>query len=228
MQRVSTRGSTKAARVQSVSVKDGDSQLTLRALGGGPVRLFGVALERDKPGIVYDALGSHAAMAAFWQKQDPTHWREQIRRRDAALVILQYGTNESDLWRLDRDEYEHALADLVEELHQVADGASVLVVAPLDRAATRDGKPVTKRVIVDLVALQRRVALAHRAAFWNTFDSMGGEGSIARWHKTKPELAGADLTHPTPLGAEVLGDMLSDAIVKAFATWSETTASRAH
>ncbi len=39
---------------------------------------------------------------------------------------------------------------------------------------------------------------------------------MARWVKTKPQLGGGDLTHPTPLGAEVLGDMLSDALVKAY------------
>jgi len=60
------------------------------------------------------------------------------------------------------------------------------------------------------------VALSHGAAFWNTFDAMGGEGSMARWVKAKPQLGGGDLTHPTPLGAEVLGDMLSDALIAAF------------
>jgi lysophospholipase L1-like esterase len=66
------------------------------------------------------------------------------------------------------------------------------------------------------VTIQKRVALAHGAAFWNTFDAMGGEGSMARWVKAKPQLGGGDLTHPTPLGAEVLGDMLSDALIAGF------------
>jgi lysophospholipase L1-like esterase len=74
----------------------------------------------------------------------------------------------------------------------------------------------TKRVILDLVTIQRRVALSHGAAFWSTFDAMGGEGSMARWVKATPQLGGGDLTHPTPLGAEVIGDMLGDAIVTAY------------
>jgi hypothetical protein len=95
----------------------------------------------------------------------------------------------------------------------------MLVVAPLDRAETRDGKLVTKRVILDLVAIQERVALAHGAAFWNLFDAMGGEGSMARWVRARPQLAGGDLTHPTPLGAETLGDLLAEAIVWAYDAW---------
>ncbi|MGH7293367.1 MAG: GDSL-type esterase/lipase family protein, partial [Polyangiaceae bacterium] len=218
-ERFSTRADAKASRVKSIHVADGESKLTVRAMGGGPVRLFGVALERDQPGVVYDALGSHAAMAVYWQRQDRGHWKDQLSLRDPALIIFQYGTNESDLWRLDRAEYEQALAGLVDELREAGGGAPVLVVAPLDRAQDKDGRLATKPVILDLVTIQRRVALSHGAAFWNTFEAMGGEGSMARWVKARPQLGGGDLTHPTPLGAEVLGDMLGRAIVDAYAKW---------
>jgi len=217
--RLSTRADAKASRVHSVHVPDGEAKLTMRAMGGGPVRLFGVGLERDRPGVVVDALGSHAAMAVYWQRQDEAHWRDQLALRDPALIVFQYGTNESDLWRLDRSEYETAVAGLLDELHRVAPKASLLVVAPLDRAEDKGGALFTKRVILDLVAIQRRVALAHGAAFWCTFDAMGGEGSMARWVRAHPQLGEADLTHPSPLGAELLGDMLSDAVVSTYARW---------
>jgi lysophospholipase L1-like esterase len=218
--RFSTRGDAKISRVRSLTVSDGEARLAVRAVGRGPVRLFGVVLERDGPGVVYDALGSHAAMAVFWQWQNRAHWKEQLALRDPSLIVLQYGTNESDLRRLDRDEYAQALARLVDEVRDLAPGASLLLVAPLDRAELRSsGQMATKRVILDLVATQRRVAFAHGAAFWNTFEAMGGEGSMTRWWKTRPQLGGEDLTHPTPLGAEVIGDMWSDAVVSAFETW---------
>jgi hypothetical protein len=216
VERVSTRGDAKLARVRSVRVPDGEARLTVRTLGKGPVRCFGVALERDRAGIVVDALGAHAAMAVYWERQNQGHWQEEMRLRDPALVVLQYGTNESDLWRLDRDDYERRLSALVEEVRTVAEGASVLLVAPLDRAEVKNGALATKPVILDLVAIQRRVAAAHGVAFWSIFDAMGGEGSMARWYKTRPQLAGADLTHPTPLGAEVIGDMLVDALLTAY------------
>jgi lysophospholipase L1-like esterase len=214
--RFSTRGDAKVSRIHSLKVPDGEAKMALHAMGGGPVRLFGVALERDQPGVVVDALGSHAAMAVYWQRQDAAHWHDQLALRDPALILFQYGTNESDLWKLDRAEYEAALGGLVDELRQAAPSASLLVVSPLDRAHDQGGKLETKPVILDLIAIQRRVALSHGAAFWCTFDAMGGEGSMARWVKAKPQLGGGDLTHPTPLGAEVLGDMLADALVKGY------------
>ena len=215
-ERFSTRGTAKVSRVHVVHAQDGESRLTVRAVGGGQVRLFGVALERDEPGVVYDALGSHAAMASHWQRQDRAHWKEQLDLRDASLVVFQYGTNESELAKLEPDAYERAFGDLVDEVKAAAPGASVLVVSPLDRADWQGGRMPTKPVILDLVSIQKRVALAHGVAFWNTFEAMGGEGSLGRWVRTRPQLAGMDLTHPTPRGAEVVGDLLSDALVNAF------------
>jgi lysophospholipase L1-like esterase len=219
VERFSTRGPSKVSRIHAVHVDDGEARLAVRPVGNGPVRLFGVALERDEPGVVYDALGAHAAMAVYWKQQSRSHWRDELALRDPALIAFQYGTNESDLWRLDREEYEHALTELVDELREIAPRTPLLILAPLDRAEHHDGKVVTKKVILDLVAIQERVALAHGAAFWNTFEAMGGEGSMARWVRAKPQLAGGDLTHPTPLGAEVIGDMLSDALVAGYEAW---------
>jgi lysophospholipase L1-like esterase len=142
--------------------------------------------------------------------------------RDPALVVLQYGTNESDLWRLELADYERALGALLDEVHEVAPQASVLLVEPLDRAEYKKGHMATKPVILDIVAIQRKVALSHGAALWATFDAMGGAGAMVRWVKGTPALAGMDLTHPTPLGAEVLGDMLSDAMVAAYEAWKRT------
>jgi lysophospholipase L1-like esterase len=51
---------------------------------------------------------------------------------------------------------------------------------------------------------------------------------MSRWLRAKPPLGGADLTHPTPLGAEVIGDMLSDAILDAYGQWSKRRADVAH
>jgi lysophospholipase L1-like esterase len=190
------------------------------------VRLFGVALERDQPGVVYDALGSHAAMAVNWQRQDRAHWKEQLDLRDAALLVFQFGTNESELSNLDRDGYERALGELVDELKAAAPAASVLIVSPLDRADYQGGKMPTKPIILDLVAIQRRVAFAHGVAFWNTFEAMGGAGSMGRWVRTRPQLGGPDLTHPTPRGAEVVGDLLSDALVNAYERHAAMSAKR--
>ena len=42
---------------------------------------------------------------------------------------------------------------------------------------------------------------------------MGGEGSMAKWVDARPQLAGYDYTHPTPLGAEAIATLLFHAPV---------------
>ncbi|HSQ66885.1 MAG TPA: hypothetical protein VLM85_26885, partial [Polyangiaceae bacterium] len=95
--RVSTRGDAKVSRKASLEVPDGAATMTIRTLGGGDVRLFGVVMERDQPGVTYDALGALGGRAVLWKEMNVDHWKEQMALRDPALVVVQYGTNESEM-----------------------------------------------------------------------------------------------------------------------------------
>jgi lysophospholipase L1-like esterase len=218
---LATRGPKKASRVRSVSVPDGAGQLSVRTWGGGDVRMFGVALERDVPGIVYDALGANGARIRLWDAMNEAHWAEQMALRKPALVILQYGTNESEDDSFHADVYAAALDRVLTKVSRAAGGASVLVVAPLDRAERGEGgKLRTKPVIVKLVAAQKAAAAAHGMGFWNTFEAMGGEGAMARWVRAKPQLGSWDFTHPTPLGAETVATLLFNALNAGYVAWA--------
>ena len=45
------------------------------------------------------------------------------------------------------------------------------------------------------------------------YAAMGGQGSMARWVKQSPPLAGPDYVHFTPRGADRMGDMLYEALM---------------
>lgn len=216
----STKGDSKDSKVHSLSVADGEHKMTLHVLSGSP-RLFGVALERDVPGVVYDALGANGGRGALLAAMNEEHWKQQFELRDPALVILQYGTNESEGGMPDREAYEKTQRQLLDKVKAAAPNASVLVIAPLDRAQKTDGELKTMPVIKKLVDAQRKVAGEAGVAFWNTFEAMGGEGSMALW--VKKGLAGSDLTHPSPQGGEVLGDLLFKALTSGFEAWSQGT-----
>jgi lysophospholipase L1-like esterase len=212
----STKGEEKVSHVKSFSVPDGEAKLVLRVVSGSP-RMFGVALERDEPGVVYDALGANGARAELLGSINGAHLTEQMALRKPALVILQYGTNESEAPGLARD-YEKTLTAVVSLIKTASPNASILIAAPLDRAETSEGGGLrTKPIIKQLVAAQRNVAKATGVAFWNTFEAMGGEGSMAKWMKSG--LGGGDLTHPTPQGAEALGDLLYKSLTTGFEAW---------
>jgi hypothetical protein len=49
-------------------------------------------------------------------------------------------------------------------------------------------------------------------AFFNTFEAMGGEGTMGRWYSAEPRLVGADFIHPMPAGAKIVGELLYNAL----------------
>ena len=222
-EKLSTRGPKKISRVHSVSVPDGAGQLSIRTWGDGDVRMFGAALERDVPGVVYDALGANGARIRLWDAMSEANWAEQLELRKPALIILQYGTNESEDDDFRLETYEAALDRVLSKVGKAAAGTPILIVSPLDRAERSEGgKLRTKPVILKLVAAQKKAAEAHGIAFWNTFLAMGGEGAMARWVNAKPQLAGWDFTHPTPLGAEAIATLLFNALNAGYATYAST------
>ncbi len=222
VERFSTKGEAKVSRVKSFTVPDGEAKFQLKVVSGTP-RMYGVALERDNAGVVYDAIGINGARAELWNGMDGAHWGEQMALRKPALVVLQFGTNESEAPGIAAN-YEATLRAVVEKLKAAAPHASILIAAPLDRAENTDNGMRTKPVIKKLVAAQRNVAKDTNVAFWNTFEAMGGEGSMAAW--VKKGLAGGDLTHPSPQGAELIGDLLYKSLTSGFEAWQAKRGAR--
>jgi lysophospholipase L1-like esterase len=216
---VTTAGPKKVARVHSTRVPDGAAQMTIRA-GGEGARLFGVAIERDVPGVVYDALGVNGARMKLLEEMSASGWAEQLVLREPALVILQYGTNETVAGVLD-PEYEKIFSKIVQEIKVGVPNASILVCAPLDRAEKAGQKMRTMPIVQKLVAAQKEIAKDEKVAFWNTFDAMGGAGAMETWVHASPQLATWDLTHPTPEGAEKLGEMLYAALLVGYEAWAQ-------
>lgn len=219
--RVSTAGDEERSGFSRFDVPDGSHSIEVRTIGDGKVRLYGVTLERGARGVVYDSLGVNGAYVGLLARAvDPAHWSEQLRHRAPDLVVLAYGTNESQYDALPMDQYERDMTEAIRRVREAVPNASVLVVAPMDRAMRGPGGAlVTRPMIPKLVAVQRRIAAATGCAFFDTYTAMGGNGTAARWTEARPRLMGGDYTHPTAQGAEIVGSLLYDALAEAFDEW---------
>jgi hypothetical protein len=60
------------------------------------------------------------------------------------------------------------------------------------------------------------MAAEMNCAFFNTFQAMGGEGTMARWYESQPRLVSADFMHPLPAGAKKVGVLLDQALESGF------------
>jgi hypothetical protein len=52
------------------------------------VSLYGVAVERDGPGVVYDSLGLLGARANRLLNYDSAHIKNQLEQRGSNLIVL--------------------------------------------------------------------------------------------------------------------------------------------
>ena len=220
-QTISTDGPANSSGFFEVKARRaGENTFEVRSAGGS-VRLFGAVIENDGPGVVYDSLGVNGAYAGLLATaMNEAHWAEQLRHRDPGLVVINYGTNESQYASDDQMlRYEKDLREVIRRVRAALPAVSIMVVSPMDRGKRAPGgKIITMPSIPKIVEMQRRVALEENCAFFNTFQAMGGEGTMAKWAagKGKNHLVGGDLTHPTAEGAEVVGRLIYEAITDGY------------
>jgi lysophospholipase L1-like esterase len=217
---LSTAGPVIASKTHTVKAPDGPHQLSLQTKRGTS-RLFGVVLEREGPGVVLDALGVQGARIRFMDKQDDQHWADQLRLRSPDLLVYQFGANESaDGFLYAMTDYHRTMRDVLEQGKRALPRSSCLVVGAMDRAAKVGDEIVSLRVMPELLANQKQAALDAGCAFFDTWTAMGGARSMPRW--VRKGLGQADLTHPTGVGAEIIGTWIYRAILQSYQSYGKS------
>jgi lysophospholipase L1-like esterase len=218
VERVGTASEDIKSGFHRVSVAEAPHTLTIRIVGDGEVQAFGVTLESSHGGVQYDSLGVNGAFIGLLAHYlDADHWAEQLRHRRADLVIIGYGTNESQFERLPMDQYEQDTREAISRIRAALPFVSIMLLGPMDRGMRgAGGQIVTRPMIPKLINYQRRLAAETGCAFFDTYTAMGGQGTVARWSEARPRLMGGDFTHPTAQGAEIVGSLIYDAMMKAY------------
>jgi len=208
----------KSAFQEIKSAKPGANTFEIKTVSGS-VRMFGAVLENDGPGVVYDSLGVNGAYAGLLARvMNEQHWAEQLRHRKPDLLILNYGTNESEYASDDQmARYEKDLREVVRRARAALPEVSILIVSPMDRGKhAAGGRVITLDSIPKIVEMQHRVARDTGCAFLNLYAAMGGEGTMARWHDGRHHLVGGDLTHPTADGGITVGVLIYNALSEGY------------
>ena len=68
------------------------------------------------------------------------------------------------------------------------------------------------RIYHQLLKPRRIASIEAGAAFWDSYDAMGGSSSIIKWVEKKPALAQKDYVHFTYPGADTLSKILANAL----------------
>ncbi len=181
---------------------------------GGAVRLFGLAVERQEPGVIVDTLGINGARARYHLLWEDQLYREHLARRQADLVVLAYGTNESGD-DLPIEIYEEQLNTVVSRVREVAPQAACLLIGPSDRPIRReDGTFENRPRTAALVATQHKVAVEQGCGFFDLVSFSGGALSMVEWAASDPPYAAPDHIHYTRRGYERLGEVMVRALLE--------------
>ena len=217
-QTVSTKADELGDGVYSIEAPEGPHVLELRHQRGGAVDFYGVVLEREGPGVVYDSLGLVGARANRLLNFDAEHIRRQLEIRGVNLIVLGFGGNEASDDRPEDAFYDDYMA-VLQRMRQGRDDLGCLVFSPLDQASRERGRIRTLPTLPRILAAQRRAAFDSGCAFYDTWQAMGGENAMRRWYKARPRLAMGDFRHATPAGYEVIGNMFYKALLAGFASY---------
>ncbi|MEZ4400189.1 MAG: GDSL-type esterase/lipase family protein [Kofleriaceae bacterium] len=238
--RLPAGATTPAPEVLPVPVAPGPHKLAVRPAGGGPIELFGVALEGGSPGVMVDALGVVGRRLTHLRAWDWAVIGPQVAARAPALVVLQYGTNEADDPTLDLTRLAAAYDEVIARVRAAAPGASILLLGPPDMGAREAGRaacnalppptdpdagvPVecqwrTPALVPLVIDVQRQAAARNQVAFFDTFAAMGGGNLMDGFVHADPPLAYPDHVHFNQAGYQVWAQLLEAALLADHERW---------
>jgi len=217
---IDTMGTADVPSFKWLHLPPGARQVEL-SVTSGEVRLHGIDLRKGDRGVLYDSLGLNGASTTVISRTFAAEtWAAELRHAKPSLVIINYGTNESSFGDFVRKQYEGELRAAIAKLRAAQPDVPILIMGPMDRGERSGVNDIeTMPTIPEITAIQRRVAADERCGFFDTFDAMGGEGTVARWYSAKPRLVTADFIHPTPQGALLVARELVNNLDKGYERW---------
>ncbi|MBU0474686.1 MAG: hypothetical protein KKF62_11040 [Bacteroidetes bacterium] len=130
------------------------------------------------------------------------------------LIILQFGVNIAASGNIKYKWYSNMMLHVIKKLKKYFPGTSILMISPGDLGQKQGRKIITHPEIEKFVKVQEEIANTGGVAFWNMFEAMGGENSIANWVEATPPLAFKDFCHLTGEGGEIISDKLVVALME--------------
>jgi len=227
LSRILTRSAQPEMAVASLDIPKGTEELAVSS-ANGEVSLFGVSLENDAPGIVYDSFGLVGATAEVFLRADERSFAAQLRQLQPSLVVLMLGGNEAfemGRGRMTLKQARSSTESLIRRVRTALPAAACLVTSPLEAGVrTLSGEVRAREHLADIRSMVREVGLSSGCAFWDMYAAMGGEGSVKRWLSSG--LLHEDLVHPRELGADLLGHLFDLALERSRLAHAPSSARR--
>jgi lysophospholipase L1-like esterase len=216
---IDTKAPERSDEVAVLELDDGPHRIGVHAVKGS-VRGYGVVLERAGPGVVWENLAVIGTFTNTLNRQEPEHIAGQVRLRDPDLLVFSLGGNDAQRGAGDiRANYEAEYVAALRRYRAGKPSASCLLIGVTAHGERTQYGVQERRSVPEMVAVQRRIALAEGCAFYDLYRAMGGAASLLQWSTSRPPLLGGDLGHPTSEGHAVLASLTYHALMRSYAEY---------
>ena len=199
------------SHVTAKSIAGRIGKFNMTVTGGGGSRFYGVALDGHH-GISVDNFSMRGSGGQHLLRVPQETLRSFAAVRPYDLIILHFGLNVASPKQKDYSAYVAQIGKVVDRMKDAYPHAAILIVSIGDRDARgADGQMHTMDGVRELVSYQRKMASDHHVAFWNLYEAMGGDGSLALM--TEKKQANKDYTHINFAGGKHLATLLFDVLM---------------
>lgn len=172
--------------------------------------LYGFSIESNLVNSLHLAtLGANGATSESFLRCN--YFSEQLKSIPPDLVILSLGVNDTQSKDFKTEDYIEHYDSLIWKLKAVNPDVAILLTTTTDnfiRRKTANKRPVqAKEAMFELMN-------KHNIAVWDLYSVMGGYKSMLKW--TKAGLAAKDRVHFSPKGYSILGNMMSEALLRSY------------
>ena len=181
----------------------------------GNADIYGILVD-DGYGVAVDNIGMRGVSGHQFKYVNLDQLKVSYQMLDVGLIIMQFGGNSVPYLKTDKaiEQYCQKLGEQIDYVREACPEAVILFVGPSDMSTKVGGQLATYPKLPTVVVRLREMANEHGAAYWSIYDAMGGENSMIAWNKSG--LAGSDYIHFSFKGANLMGDYLSDALMKLY------------
>jgi lysophospholipase L1-like esterase len=173
---------------------------------------YGLALQQSR-GVYVDNIAMRGSSGTEFHKMDLSLLKQQVGEDDVALIMLQFGGNTMPGMKSSAqvNDYGRYFKGQIRWLKTVFPNAAFLVIGPSDMSLKDGLEFVTYPFLPEVRDALKAAAFAEGAAYWDTYEAMGGKNSMPSWVNADPALAASDYVHFTNAGAQKIADWLFEA-----------------
>ena len=129
---VPTDGPEQRADWIDLPAAPGSHTLSASPHGDGPVDMLSWDTERPGPGVLYENFGTIGATIDIMGRWDKSIIKTELARRDPALILIAFGTNEGFEHLPDPAAYQKDFIERVQDLREAAPSAAIVIIGPPD------------------------------------------------------------------------------------------------